>query len=151
MHAHHAVDRQPLPLPLLVVLDVDELRGRQQAVAQWREVVAEADEVAHHEQLVGLLLPLVGPAIHGVAALEHTGLQPGHTQVAAWAHLLLTTSYVLLTACASSRAAPRGTHASAACCAHTRGRWTGKGRRSGGRARTWSGLGLGFGLGLGLG
>ena len=64
MHAHHAVDRQPLLLPLLVELDVDELRGRQQAVAQRGEVVAQADEVAHHEQLVGLLLPLVGPATH---------------------------------------------------------------------------------------
>ena len=53
--AHHAVDGQPLPLPLLVILDVDELRGRQQPVAQRRELVAQPDEVAHHEELVGLV------------------------------------------------------------------------------------------------
>ena len=72
VHAHHALDGHPCPLPLLVVLDVDVRRGGQQSVSQRREIIAQTDEVAHHQQLVCLLLPLVG------AHLRHRG--PGQAQ-----------------------------------------------------------------------
>lgn len=59
MDCHSARHVEPLPRPFLIEENVDEAGGREQPVAHGREIVAQPDQVAHHDELVRLLVPLL--------------------------------------------------------------------------------------------